>query len=270
MTSPTDGLPRIRAARLEAPEEQPLLPRLSGAASLRAELETLLAAAPPDATPTVYRQLVLSENVAGKRSGSAQMWLWKRIKLRYVLDLNVPEFQAFLYGMRAATSTDERGLLCFLMLGRTDRLFREVVLECVSPFLDEPGREIKADDINQAVRRRAGLSGRSGKEWSENTFNRTHKHLLTSLKDFGVLIGSNVKRTARPRPGGQTALFAARLARLQGLTDRQILESDWFKQLGLNADRAVDLLYVANRSGALGFKMQADVVEVTLPPLEAA
>jgi hypothetical protein len=73
----------------------------------------------------------------------------------------------------------------------------------------------------------------------------------------------------RPRPGAQVALFAARLGRLQGLSDRQVLDSDWFRLLGLDGERASDLLYAANRAGVLGFRMQADVVELTLPPLEA-
>lgn len=252
---------------LPAPDDQRVLPRLSGAASLRAELEAVLAAADPDASPPVFRKLILDANVAGKGSASARMWLWRRIKLRYVLDPAVPEYRAFADAMRASTSPDERGLLCMLMLGRTDRLFREVTLECVSPFLREEGVVVEAAAIDGAARRRAASSGL---EWSPNTFDRTHRHLLSALKNFGVLHGARTRRTVRPRPGAHVALFGAQLARLEGLTDRQALSARWFRLLGLGPEQVVELLYVAHRAGALGFRMQADVVELRLPSLEAA
>lgn len=96
----------------------------------------------------------------------------------------------------------------------------------------------------------------------------TAQHVLSSSKDFGVLGGSAHKRTVRPRPGAPVAAFAVRLARLEGLTDRQALESRWFRLLGLDRGRVVDLLYAARREGALDFRIQADVVEIDLPPLE--
>jgi hypothetical protein len=258
---------RARTEQLDLPDAQPLLPRLSGAGSLRTELEALLAAAPPDATPATFRELILDANVTGKRSASARLWVWKRIKLRYILDPAVAEYRVFRAALNASGGSDERGLVCLLMFARTDRLFREVVLECVSPLLQSEGTLIEPATVDAAIRLRAEAGRR---EWSANTLDRAHKHLLAALKDFGVLRGSASKRTVRPRPRTAVALFGAQLARLEGLTDRQTLDARWFRLLGLDADRVVDLLYSANSSGALGFRMQADVVELTLPPLEAA
>jgi hypothetical protein len=251
---------------LALPDAQPILPRLSGAASLRAELEALLQAAPPDASPATYRELLLNANVAGKGSASARLWLWKRIKLRYVLDPACPEFRAFLVGMNATLSPQQRGLLCLLMLARTDRLFREVTLECVSPLLAREGTVVEPAPVLAAIRSRADAAGLS---WSANTLDRTHKHLLTALKNFGILAGAAKKRTVHPRPAPEVTLFGARLARLEGRTDRQTLDALWFRVLGLSVDQVIDLLYAAGRAGALSFRLQADVVELKLPP-EAA
>jgi len=65
-------------------------------------------------------------------------------------------------------------------------------------------------------------------------------------------------------------LFASRLARLEGLTDRQILDAPWFRLLGLDYHQTVEVLYAAARSGVLTFRLQADVAELSLPELEAA
>jgi hypothetical protein len=194
------------------------------------------------------------------------MWAWKRLKLRYLLDPAVPEGRAFLGEMLATSSPADRGLLEFLMFARTDRLFREVTLETVSPLLAQDGTMVDPTIIDAAVRRSAGASSLS---WSASTFDRTHKHLLTALKDFGLLRGSLHKRTIRPRPGSEVVRFACRLGRLEGLTDRQILDARWFRLFGFEREQVVDLLFAGQRAGMLGFRTQASVVEIDLPPLEA-
>ena len=250
---------------LNPPDAQPITVRLAGAGSLRQELEALLAAAPPGASAEDYRELVLRRNVAGKGSAVARMWAWKRLKLRYALDRVIAEHRAFLAAMRASTDPRERGLLCFLMFARTDRLFREVTLECVSPYLAHQGTVIEPPTIEAAIRERAEARGL---RWSASTLDRAHQHLLAALKDFGLIRGSRTRRTVRPRPAEHVTLFAARLGRCEGLTDRQVLESHWFRLLGLERDQAVDLFYSAHRAGLLSFRLQADVVELGLPPVE--
>ncbi len=260
-----NAVARRLAGSLEPPDAQPITVRLAGAGSLRYELEALLAAAPPDASREDYHELLFRQNIAGKGSAAARMWAWKRLKLRYALDPAFIEHRAFLAAMRASADPHERGLLCFLMFARTDRLFREVTLECVSPHLAHEGTVINAAAIKAAIRGRAEARGLC---WSASTLDRAHKHLLAALKDFGLLRGSRVKQTIRPRPGKQVTVFAARLGRCEGLTDRQMLESRWFQLLGLERDQVVDLFYGAHRAGLLSFRMQADVVELDLPPLE--
>src|SRR4051812_26782190 len=121
---------------LERPSDQHVTARLAGAGSLRDELAAVFDAAPPNATTADFRRLILEENAAGKRSGSARMWAWKRLKLRYALDsTETVEFQAFRSAYGSASSAAERGLVVGLMLARTDRLFREMTLDHVSPLL---------------------------------------------------------------------------------------------------------------------------------------
>jgi hypothetical protein len=254
------------AVLLERPGAQPLTIRLAGAGSLRRELEALLVAAPPNATADDYRTLLLDQNAAGKDSATARMWAWKRLKLRYALDPGIAEHQPFLAAMRSTADPSQRGLIAFLMFARTDRLFREVTLDCVSPYLSKEGTIIEPEDIEAAIRRRAEVAGL---RWSASAQRTASHHLLSALKDFGLIRGSRTRRTVRPRPGAEVTRFATWLGRLERLTDRQILDSQWFRLLGLDRDQAADLLYAASRAGILSFRMQADVVELRLPAPEA-
>ncbi|MBI3978334.1 MAG: DUF1819 family protein [Chloroflexi bacterium] len=166
----------------------------------------------------------------------------------------------------ASYSEPERGLLCFLLVARTERLFRELTLTCVSPLLGKPGSVVEAAAVDAFI---TDVLARHALTWTEETRVTARQHAVSALKDFGLLEGGPQKRTRRVRPGTESTLFATRLAQLEGLTDRQVLESRWFRLLGLSPGQAVDLLYAAGRSGALGFRMQADVVELTMPPVEA-
>ena len=250
---------------LQQPGEQPYLARLAGAASLRRELEGLLAAASPMASTSSLRELALKGNAVGKKSASAARLAWERLKVRYVLDPQVPEYRSFLMALSMAGGSEDRGLACFVMLARTDRLLREVTVECVSPHLRQQGFIIEPKPILAAIQSRVDSSRLM---WSASTLARVHGHLLTALKDVGVLQGSRRKITRITRISPVVALFAMRIGRLEGLTDRQLIESVWFSLLGLDRERVIELLYSAARAGILGFRMQADVVEISLPSLQ--
>lgn len=267
-SGPVNPAGAVAAARTKAlllPDAQPITARLAAAGSRRAELEALLDAAAVVASVDELRHLVLDSNVTRKASAISRQKVWRQLRERYVLDWAVAEYRAFTQAMRATRNPNERGLLCLLMLARADCLFRELTLSCVSPLLARQGTAIDSAEVDRYL---VDLCARGGLSWTNETRVAIRRHALSALKDFGVLAGRVKKQTVRPRPGIETTLFAAQLARLEGLTDRQVLESRWFRLLGLSIDQVVELFYVANRQGALSFRMQAEVVELLLPSPE--
>lgn len=253
-----------RTRSLLLPCEQPLTARLAAAGSRLQELHAVLRTSEQATTPREMRELVISHNVTGKRSAVSREKVWRQLRLRYVLDPSVGESQAFVQGMHAADPV-EQGLLAYLMFARTDRLFREVTLHMISPKLSREGTPVDAASVEGCVRE---LIGQHGAKWSPTTIRRVQQHILAAQKDFGVVKGSRTRRTVRPRVGPQVTLFASRLALLAGMTDRQALDSCWFRLLGLDYHQTVEALFAATRGGALSFRLQADVAELTLPPLE--
>lgn len=248
--------------------DQPITARLAGAGSLRRELEALLSVAPVTSNADDYRRLLMDENAAGKASANARMWMWKRLKLRYALgEPSQTESKAFRWAMAKAATPADRGLVAALMMARTDRLFREVVVQEVSPLMPSRGKVISPGAIKaqvQTMRLAASLA------WSDKSISNVANHLLSSLKDFGIVEGSRERRTVGIRITPVVATFAAMLGRAQGLTDRQNLDSIWFQFLGATTAQAVEALYAAAKAGLVMFRMQADVVEMHLPELSDA
>jgi|GEM_PF-3467118 Putative inner membrane protein (DUF1819). len=249
-------------ATLERPSDQRITARLAGAGSLRDELAALFEMAPPDATSGDFRRLILDENAAGKRSGTARMWAWKRLKLRYALDsTETLEFTAFRRAYAGAKSASERGLVIGLMLARTDRLFRDVTLEFISPHLASVQEAVDpaavAADVDDR-RRSLGLT------WSTESIRSVTNHLVSSWRDAGFIASGRGVTTTLVKPGPIVAAFAAALGKAEGLTDRAVLRSVWFDLLGADEARATELLREAAAVGLLTFKFQADVVEIHL------
>lgn len=240
---------------------------LSGAGSLRKEIEAVVDGTSPDTNLPDYRRLIIDENVAGKGSAASRLWAWKRLKLRYVLDPQVAEYATFRNVLRRTHDPGDRGLISYLMLSRTHRLFREVVLEQIVPQLDEPGTLVEPLVIRQAIEERALATDA---KWTESVMQGETSHTLSALKDYGLLTGSARKRIARVRARGWPIVFAACLGRLEGLSDRRNLESRWFALLGHDLDRTVDSMFEAARAGLLQFRFQADVAEIGLPSLGEA
>ncbi len=247
---------------LETLDRQAITARLAGAGSMRADIEHLLAAVPAGATADHYRRAILEENAARKVTGSARMWAWKRLKLRYALDrAETTEFTAFRRAMRDPDPA-ARGLSGMLMFARLDRLFREATLDLLAPRLSRPGDAIGPEEVREYVdeaRQNAGL------EWSAESITSTANHLASSWKDFGLVEGSKQRRIARLRPGHATIRLAVELGRAEGRTDRQVLDAPWFRLLGMDTTAAEVALRAAARDGVLQYRAQADVVEITLP-----
>lgn len=261
--TPVQTASSLTRGKLLLPEEQPITAQLAAAGSRRTEFETLLHAAPLNATPAQLRALVVDENITGKASAASRAKVWRQLKENYLLDPGVPEYRAFMAALQDTKTPSDRGLLLFLMLARMDRLFREVTIASVSPLLGQGGAPINSDAVQVTLEQMVGTERR----WTQETLVTARQHILSALKDFDVLQGGIRKKSVRPHPGEQVTLFAARLAQLEGLAPRQILASKWFRLLGCDPEGAWELLYAAARAGVLRCRRQADVIELELPPL---
>lgn len=264
-TQSTDVEGHRRATGAVLPHEQSITARLAAAGSRRAELEQVLAAAPTEAPLHVYRELVVADNIAGKASEVTRLKLFRQLRERYRLDSSSEEFRAFRWAIRLAPNAHDRGLACFLMMARSDRLFRDLSLQIVEHSTE--GSVIDSMAVEDYLK--SVLSGEST-TWSADTIEHVRQHVLAALKDFGVLHGSQTKTRVAFRPGPVPVAFGAHLAKAEGNTGRQTLSSKWFRLLGLDEERAADGLRAAHRAGLLTFRMQADVVELELPELAVA
>ena len=229
---------------------------------MRREIEAVLDAVPEGATATDYERAIIKDNAARKGSQNARMWAWARLKFRY--SLNDPESapaRAFRRAMRDP-SPSGRGLACALMLARTDCLFRETTVELLSAHLTAPGAIIHPEPVAALVDSKMESAGLS---WSAESRKAVSNHVLSSWRELGLVEGTRDRRAVAVHMTYPVLRLGVELARDLGATDRQVLTSVWFQLLGQDRAAVESLLYEAARAGVLGYRAQADVIEIELP-----
>lgn len=232
---------------------------------MRSEIELVLDAVGSDYSTSAFRAAIMDGNAARKGSSTARMWAWLRLKLRYALDsTETPEFKAFAAAMQDHDPAT-RGLVAYLMLARADRLFREASMRLLVPKLASPGADIDGTTVLEYVEQERLAAGL---EWSAKSTKSVAGHIATSWKDFGLVDGSKTRRIAQINPRPTTVIFAVRLGKAQGLTDRLAMDSVWTTLLGMDLESVDSSLRAAARDGALRYRRQAEVVELDLPEIE--
>lgn len=205
-------------------------------------------------------------NILAKRTQSGRHEAGKKLRRRYRLDPQDPVFSAFVAAWQREDRSDQRALLAYLLYATRDGFFRHFVAEWLSPRLAVPGTIIKPEDVTSFIERLA-LSDPNVAKWGAKTRDHVAKHALTAIGEFGLAEGDQTKRLTRPVVGGVVAWYAARIAALQKLSERDIPGSEWFRLLGLDLERAMDALSQLNDLGLGRFRVVGGVVQVHLAPL---
>lgn len=237
--------------------------RLSARSALYTELHLLLEGEQAALSSAEYRSLVVAENKVLRPSASSRSRLWKELKSRYRLDATDPLFAAFWSEWRRCGSDAERGLTAYLLLALNDRLVADLGTEFLFPLLRRAPAELRVTDVLAFIEL-AASSRTEVSAWSENTCRSLAQDYCASIRDFGLAKGIMRKITVRPALYGSPVRLLVRALRLTGLAPLNLVCSSAFRLVGLDETEVIDALGELNRTGALRFRMQGDVVELDL------
>lgn len=243
--------------------EGPYLARLSSRSALATELRILLAAGSDNPKAENYRHLVLEENCLAKASESSRQRAWKDLRSRYLLESDHPLFQCFLAEWSKRLLEPEGSLTIYCLFALNDKLVASLGVKYLYPRLRQAPSPIKVDDIAAYLfAERAGHPELA--TWSAETTSAVSRKYAASIRDFGLAKGIYSKTSVRPALYAAPARFLIRALRLTGIKDLDIVSSPWFRLIGLESHEVIDALSELSRQSKLGFRMQADVVELDL------
>jgi hypothetical protein len=237
--------------------------RLSARSALFTEFHLLLDCECNARPSSEYRALVLTENKLLRTSASARAKLWQELKARYRLDADDPLFAAFWVEWMRCTSEAERGLTAYLLLALNDRLVADLGHEILFPLLRRAPAELRVEDVLAFIHR-AKTSHPEVGGWSDETCRAIARKYGAGIRDFGLAKGTIRKFTIRPALYGAPVRLLIRALRLLGVAPLDLIHAPAFRLLGLEGTEVIDALGELNRTNALRFRIQGDVVELDI------
>lgn len=241
----------------------PYVSRLSARSALFTELHLLLDREGAALSSAEYRALVVTKNKLSRTSTAARAKLWQELKTRYRLDAADPLFAAFWTEWQQCVAEAERGLTAYVLLALNDRLVADLGSELLFPLLRRAPAELRVADV-QAFIERAKAAHPEVRGWSEETRLAVAQKYGASIRDFGLAKGTTRKTTVRPALYGSPVRLLVRALRLTGVAPLDLVHSPAFRLLGLDGTEVIDALGELNRTGAIRFRMQSDVVELEI------
>jgi hypothetical protein len=209
-----------------------------------------------------YRQLVVHDNCLAKPSKAAREKVWKELKARYRLDSDEPLFSAFWSEWERCGSDSERSLTAYVFFALNDRLVADLGTEYLYPLLRRAPAELRIADVLAFIERAGRSHHAETLEWSGETRTAVAQKYTASIRDFGLARGTIRKTTLRPALYGAPVRLLVRALRIAGVPPLDLVQARVFKLIGLDPSEVIDALGEMNRTGALRFRMQGDVVEL--------
>lgn len=238
--------------------------RLSSRSAMYADLHLLLSEASAVGGVNL-RDLILENNLLRKSTTAARQRAFQELNLRYDLGTeNSPLLRAFLREWNAALSSTERDLVAYVLFALNDRTAMIASSEWLYPHLRRPASELRVGDLEAFLQSIVRTSHPEVGAWSRGTLARVARHYLASVRDFGLAKGGAKKVSVKPALYAAPVRLLISAAQLAGCTPYQILRHEAFKILGIAPDEVIDALAELHRQRALHFKMQADIVELSL------
>lgn len=215
------------------------------------------------------KAMVVERDILGKMTQTTREVVWKRIHARYLGDETKARTLAQMVVHASDRQTEK--LVLFYEFCRSTPLLRDVTTECVYPRyadgytgIDKAIIQQYFDDISAA---HPELT-----EWSPQTRDKVISNILTILRDFGLLRGTQRKQFSRLYVPLATFVYVLYRLAEDGVTaPHDTLEArDWLLFF-LEQPDVVTLLDEATGAGHCVFKHQGDIYSLDLnyPSLEA-
>jgi len=242
---------------------------LSGKGSQLQETLTILREIDRGHGLAAIRTMVLEQNLLDKMTHNTRKAVWKSIHARYLSN----EDRARILARMVVHSPDRQTakLVLFYEFCRSTPVLRDVAIECLYPryaagftWMDKAVIQEHFDKILDAHPELV--------EWAPQTRDKVASNILTILRDFGLLQGTQRKQFARPYvPLPAFVYVLYRLAGDSVIAPHQVLKARDWKLFYLEPADLIVLLDEATTAGHCTFKHQGEVYTLALryPSLEA-
>ena len=216
------------------------------------ELETLLAALPPEAVRTQYQDAVLQENLLGKGTASARFYAAQKLASLYALAPDVTLFR--LLRMFWDADPEGRPMLALLCACARDPVLRCTADTVLSLPVGAPLSKERLSGVLQTF---------SPGHLAPITIASTVRNVSSSWTQSGHLKGKTGKMRSSPQPSVGATAYALVMGYLCGARGQFLFSTLWARMLDRPEPMLRELAQRASQRGWLRYRSIGEVTDIT-------
>jgi hypothetical protein len=215
------------------------------------ELRGLLGAVPAEADPAKYRDVVIEQNVLGKKTLTSRQRTHRYLRELYALDPRILLFRA----LRDLWDVDVEAqpllaILCALARDPSLRATASAVLP------EAPGTPVAALDLQGA------LMNRYPGNYSAAVANKVGRNAASSWTQSGHLVGHIGKTRAQATCRPPVVAYALLLGHLEGAVGEGLFDTFWARVLDAPIGVLHEQAFTASQRGWIDFRHGGGVTDV--------
>jgi hypothetical protein len=227
---------------------------------LLADLSSVIAHCDPTCELEQYRAAVIDANVAGKDSLSSRQRTFRYLRELYALDLEVPEFRAFLRLWRR--EREGRPVVALMLAASRD----SALLATAPAVLQRPeGLPVTSADLASAV------EDQYPGAYSNGIRSKIGRNALSSWTQANYLTrdgrGPAIRTLVEPTPAA--VAMALVLGTTEGMSGERLFSSAVARLLDVPVPTLHDRAHDASRKGWLEYRSRGNVTEIDVGALTA-
>ena len=242
----------------------PFSTRNTAKGALINEAGQVIAALARGMTVEQVRDAVLSGSLLTQRSINSRKGIWKRIHHRYLTHRIDWVISSLIDALAHGAHCPEFVSLLYLHYALRDRLTYDFVTEVLwsSGYHSRPlvSRSAVLDFLARQSPEHPEIE-----RWTESSRVKLAGNMLSALRDFGVLEGTQKKFLVRPALPLNTAAHLLRILTAEGNRGRQVLENSTWRLFMLTEQEVAAALANLAREGEIHFEKVGTTVVLQTP-----
>ena len=243
----------------------PYSTRNTAKGALIAEVGHVFAAIRGGTTIEQVREDVLGGVLVPQRSRNSRKGIWDRIHYRYLTHHIGWIISSFTEALDVGPHSQEFISMAYLHYALRDRLTFDFATEALWHKGYQTRPFVSRNDVLDLLDQKAPEHPEIQK-WAETTRVKLAGNILTALRDFGVLEGTQKKYLVRPALPSSIAEHVLRILTVEGCRGREVIESPTWRLFMLTEQDVAATLAKLSRDGKIHFEKVGMTVVLQTPP----
>lgn len=207
------------------------------------------------------KKAVIEDDLLDHRTRQSRMTYWGEVHRRYISGREPEDVSMLALFVSRCRNPIAIDLILLYEYCQADQLFYDLTAYCTYPLYQDARTGIDKVDINEWLSQQEGDHPEI-KEWSPQTRARLTRGYLATVRDFGLVSGSNRKVFDKFYVPGEAFVYALYHQKDRGLDGKALIQSTDWRLFLLSESEVVFMLQDAVNGGFVHFRHAGDIYDL--------